>query len=149
MKARVLAVAAIAMLGLPLSAAAWLGGDATSIQADQARLKGSVRTTAAANYTRFDIETPSGTVVREYLSPGGRVFAVTWEGPTLPDLRQVLGNYFDQYVEAANAAGGGGGPRAIRKPGLVVFAGGHLRAFTGTAAVPELIPQGVGLEELQ
>jgi hypothetical protein len=34
---------------------------------------------------------PEGTSVRRYVSPAGKVVAVAWKGPVMPDLRQVLG----------------------------------------------------------
>ena len=141
---------ALIVLFLSSSALAALGGAAASVQADQAQMNGTLRTAAAtAAYTQYDIQMPSGTVVREYVSSSGVVFAVAWEGPSLPDLRQVLGRFFDQYVQAANAQGGSAGPRLIQLPGLVVNAGGHMRAFFGKAYVPQMLPQGVGPDQIQ
>jgi len=37
----------------------------------------------------------------------------------------------------------------IQEPGLVVQTGGHMRAYFGRAYVPELVPQGVTIEEIQ
>lgn len=137
----------VAMLALPSAAPAALGGDAASVQADQSRLNAIVQTTPANDFTQFVLQLPSGTTVREYVSLAGPVFAVTWEGPSLPDLRQLLGSYFQQYLEAIQ--GGGTGARVIRQPGLVVYTGGHMRAFRGLAYVPQLQPQGVVSEHLQ
>lgn len=139
---------ALGVLVLPFSASASLGGVAASVQADQIQMNAALRTTAAANYTLFEIQTPSGTLVREYVSPTGLVFAVAWEGPALPDLRQLLRDFFTSYVEGANAAGAGVRPRVVKQPGLVVYAAGHMRAFYGRAYVPGLIPKGVNLEEI-
>jgi len=50
-----------------------------------------------------EITTSYGTVVREYVSPGDKVFAVSWRGPVIPELRQMLGNYYAQYEQAASA----------------------------------------------
>jgi hypothetical protein len=139
---------AFAMLALPFSASASLGGDAASVQADQMQMNATLRTTGAANYTLFEIQTPFGTVVKEYVSSTGLVFAVVWNGPSLPDLRQLLGSFFAAYVQGANAQGPGIRPRVIEQPRLVVHAGGHMRAFLGRAYVPDLIPIGVSLEEI-
>ena len=139
---------ALAILAIPFSAWAALGENVSSVQVDQARMNATVRTNAAAKYTVFELQTPSGTVIREYVSPANTVFAVAWEGPSLPDLRQLLGTYFAQYVEGAKSQGGGTGPRAIQQPGLVVYAGGRMGAFMGRAYVPQSIPQGVSLEEI-
>ena len=110
-------------------------------------MNATLLTKVSANYTLFEIQTPSGTAVREYVSSSGMVFAVAWEGPSLPDLRQLLGGFFAQYVQAANT--GGTGTRVIEQPGLVVYAGGHMRAFRGRALATDLIPAAFGLEEIR
>jgi hypothetical protein len=132
---------ALAMLVLPLSAAAALGGNAASVRADQVQLAATLRTSTVGQYSQYELEMPSGTLIREYVSSAGVVFAVAWEGPSLPDLRQVLGKYFAQYVDAAQ--GTGAGSRLIHLPGLVVYSGGRMRAFFGKAYVPQLLPAGV------
>jgi Protein of unknown function (DUF2844) len=143
----------VASLVIPASRSwASLGGDAASIQADQLHMQGSRRTTAAESYTVHEIQANSGTVVREYVSPEGKVFAVAWQGPWMPDMRQILGSYFDQYARANQAQSGGRmrrGPVVIDEPGLVVQIGGHPRAFAGKAYVPEMLPSGVRAENIQ
>jgi len=57
-----------------------LGGDAASVDTDAAKMKGQARATAVAGYTVKEITLPSGTLVREYVSAEGKVFAVTWSG---------------------------------------------------------------------
>lgn len=140
---------AVAILALPVSAWAWLGGDAASVEADQQRMNASVTATNAAGYTTYEIHTPAGTVVKEFVSPAGRVFAVAWKGPSLPDMRQILGSFFNRYVTSTNALGAGAGSRIVDEPGLVVYAGGHMRAFVGRAYIPESIPAGVNLADIQ
>ncbi len=137
----------LVMLVYPFSAAAALGGDVASVHADQLELNATLRTGQANQFTQFEMQLPSGTTVREYVSPAGAVFAVTWEGPSLPDLRQLLGGYFQRYVDAVQ--GGGVGARVIEQPGLVVYTGGHMRAFRGRAYVPQMLPQGVAAEEIR
>ena len=107
---------------------------------------------AASLYTVHEIKAATGTVVREFVSPQGTVFAVAWHGPRIPDLRQVLGSYFEQYAQAAQAQSGvraGRKPMTVNQTGLVVQVGGRVRAFTGRAYVPELLPTGVKIEEIQ
>src|SRR5438046_3528585 len=58
-----------------------LGGDSATVQADVARMKGVLRITSSAGVTVHEITTSYGTVVREYLTPGDKVFAVSWHGP--------------------------------------------------------------------
>lgn len=138
--------AGLAVFAFPVYAQASLGGNAASVLGDGSQMGASVRTFPASQYTQFDLQLPSGTTVREYLSPGGAVFAVTWEGPSLPDLRQILGDYFQRYVDASQ--GGGPGARVIQQTDLVVYTGGRMRAFHGRAYVPQLVPGGVGAENL-
>lgn len=140
------------ILVLPFPLLASLGGDATSVQADQLKMQATLRTTSANSYTLHEIQTPAGVAVKEYVSPAGKVFAVTWQGPFHPDLRQLLGTYFDQYVQAVQAQQAqrrGNGPLLIQLPGLVVQITGHLRSFHGRAYVPQMLPSGVHAEDLR
>ena len=44
-------------------------------------------------YTIIQSLLDNGTQVQEFVTPAGRVFAVSWRGPVLPDLRSILGDY--------------------------------------------------------
>jgi hypothetical protein len=137
----------IAVVATPAFAA--LGGDSTSVQADVARMKGALRITSAAAVTVHEITTPYGTVIREYLTPGDQVFAVSWQGPVNPDLRQVLGSYYTQYEQAASAPHAGGHRHlTIQQPSLIVQVTGRLRAFQGRAWVPGLVPQNFSVTDI-
>jgi len=133
----------------PCIAAAALGEPETSVQTDAAGLRGSIKVTPHANYRLHEIQLPSGTMVREFAGPGGKVFAVAWNGPTVPNLRQTLGRYFDDYVTAAKAPHTGHHHLQIRESNLVVQAGGHMRAFWGLAYLPQAVPTGVSVGDLQ
>jgi hypothetical protein len=115
-------------------------------------MQGSRTTKAAGAYEVHEIQAATGTIVKEYLSPEGKVFAVAWHGPSLPDLRQLLGGYFEKYRAAAQPPSGA---RMVRKPimialpGLVVQIGGHIGAFSGRAYVPETLPAGMRTEDIQ
>jgi len=125
-------------------ASATLGGNVRSIQEDLVRMRGTWHVKRQDEYAVHEIRLPSGTVVREYVSNTGKVFAVTWRGPFLPDLQQLLGEYFEQYKQAATAAHTRGrGPLLIREPALVVESGGHMRAFAGKAYLPGSLPEGL------
>jgi hypothetical protein len=146
--------ASLAVLGLSLLAAApyaeaALGGTEATVRADQAQMSMTLRTMPAARFTMHELTAASGTTVREYVSPAGVVFGVAWQGPSLPDLRQLLGAYFDQYVDAAAARRTRRAPVRVELPGLVVQSSGHLRAFAGKAYLPQGLPQGVAAEEIQ
>jgi len=145
-----LVVFAIAGTIYPLPGFAVLGGDAASVEADRASMGGSdLGTTAGAGYTVREIQAASGTAIKEYLSPAGTVFAITWSGPALPDLRQLLGAQFDVYTRAAAAQNAGPGRVNIHDAGLVVQSGGQMRAFFGRAYLPAQVPQGVVLDDIR
>ena len=92
-----------ASLFLPARASAALGGDVTSVEADQQQMKATRAVQANAKYSVHEITTPYGTVVREYVSPEGKVFGVAWRGPFLPNFQQLLGSYYGKFAQAAQA----------------------------------------------
>jgi len=148
----VVTCAALVILAAACPAWAALGGDMASIQADQIHMQGTRRMIAAESYTVHEIQAATGTVVREYVSADGKVFAVAWHGPWLPDMRQILGTYFEQYAQAMQSQSNGRmgrRPVMIEQPGLVVQIGGHMRAFAGRAYVPERLPSGARVEDIQ
>jgi hypothetical protein len=137
------------LLTLPAPAFATLGGTSSTVETDRIRMQGAlVNIVRTDGYTLHEMRSASGTSIREYVSPSGTVFAVTWDGPWMPDLRQVLGTYFDRYQKR------GGGRRTrgvvrIDEPALVVYVSGHQRAFTGRAYAPPLAPPGFRPETLR
>jgi hypothetical protein len=140
------------LLATALTAHAVLGGNIASVQADQVHMQGSVRMSSASNYTVQEIQGSGGIVVREYVSHSGKVFGVAWQGSWPPDLRQLLGSYFDQYEQAVKAqrvTRVGRGPLLINQPGLVVEMRGHPRSFFGRAYVPGMLPAGTHAEDIQ
>jgi hypothetical protein len=141
-----------ALLLLPIPALASLGGDVTTVEADLAKMQGSLRTTSNNSYTLHEIQTSTGVAVKEYVATSGKVFAVTWQGPIHPDLRQLLGTYFDAFTQAEQAQRAqrrGRGPVQIQEPGLVVQVAGHMRAFFGKAYVPQMLPAGIRAEDIR
>jgi len=136
-------------LVLPTLASAALGGDESSIRADQAQMRASLRITRTATYAVHELQAPAGHVIREYVSPSGTVFGVVWQGPSKPDLKQLLGRHFDELQQATPAPGARRGPVVIRQPGLIFEMGGHMRAFAGRAYIPQLLPAGVQADAIR
>ena len=135
-----------------LPAMAALGGDLNSVQDDAAHMKATVKIQQKEAYAVHEIADQNKTVVREYVSPDGRVFGVAWQGLFMPDLHQLLGSYLQQYsaaVEQEHAKGPGRRPLSIHQPGLVVETSGRMRAYYGRAYVPDMVPQGVKAEEVR
>jgi hypothetical protein len=139
--------AAFFLLARPASAV--LGGDAASVQSDQVRMQATLRVTQSQGYAVHEMRTLPGNVVREYVSPEGKVFGVAWQGPFRPDFQQLLGSYFQQFSQAGQKHRRGSGPLMIEQPGLVLHSGGHMRAFFGKAYVPDMLPQGVTADAIQ
>ena len=134
------------------SAAASLGGTATTVEADRARMQASLEMTRKSQYTVHELHSPNQVVVREFVSPTGIVFGVAWQGPSRPDLQQLLGGYFAEFTQAAKAQKErqpGRRMLRIEEPGLVVENGGHARAFHGRAYIPQMVPAGVAPEDIQ
>ena len=121
-------------------ARATLGEDAATVENDRLKMKAQLRTTSVAGYTVHEIRTPNGTAVREYVAPSGKVFAVAWDGPVLPDFRQTLGRYFDEYHSSASSPRVGRRSLVMEHDDLVVHSFGRMRAFYGNAYVLSLLP---------
>lgn len=172
--ARLLGCAVFA--ALPWSAHATLGGDTASVTTDRTAMQAtatssastralstatststtaatsSTSTTSSGNYTVSSLVTPQGTTIHEYLSTDGKVFAVAWSGPAMPDLQQLFGNYFTDFKEAASnavATSGGRGPLLVQTGQLVVHSGGMMRALHGIAYLKDSLPSGFSVDSIQ
>jgi Protein of unknown function (DUF2844) len=146
-------VLASVLLAMAVPARATLGDNAASVLNDQARMKGTLRSVDAKTYVMHEITAPGGgTTVREYVSPGGAVFGVAWEGQFPPDFQQLLGPYYEQAKQAVQQQQSqrhGRLPISIETPGLVVYQSGHPRSFHGVAYIPQLVPRGVQASDIR
>ncbi len=120
------------LLLTPARASAALGGDVTSVQADWQQMKAARSTAVQAvdsKYTVHVITTSYGTVVREYVSPDGKVFGVAWRGPFLPNFQQLLGDSYSEFVQGAQQARSGAvrrsrnAPLTVAQPNFVMHSG--------------------------
>lgn len=139
---------AVLMLVATSRAEATLGATEASVQVDQSQMEATRRVTPSERLTVHELKT-AGATVREFVSPAGMVFGVAWQGRAMPDLRQLLGTYFDQYVAAAASRHTRRAPVLIELPGLVVHSSGHMRAFVGQAYLPQSLPAGVSAADVQ
>lgn len=131
------------------TAHAELGGPPEQFNAQGTTVLASA-SSAASNYQMRDTTLATGTQVREYVSAGGIVFAVTWDGPVLPDLKALLGKHFDTMVaESARLPRAGRSRIAINRPELVINSGGHMRAFEGSAWIPAEFPAGFTADDVR
>ncbi len=139
-----------AVLGARPARAA-LGETEASVAHDRAALQAVARgTTDRGTYAVHELER-GGTTIREYVSPQGTVFAVTWSGLATPDLRTLLGGYAAEYEDAAAQQPKARGRRAqqVVARHVVVDRWGHMRDRHGRAYVPDLVPQGVSTDEIR
>lgn len=107
---------------------------------------------AGANAYRIqESRTEAGTAVREYVGANGVVFCVAWDGPQMPNLPALFGDYYARYVDHLKQRREQGlrGPVRMQADALVVESGGRMRSFKGRAYVPSLLPANVDLETLQ
>jgi hypothetical protein len=144
----------ILCMGCFASAHATLGGDSASVESDRLSLK--VERAARQNlaptgsYSVHETMLPFGTRIRQYVSNANVVFAVSWDGPFLPDFRQLLGLHFDTMVaRQANQANAGHRSFNHEDGDLVIESGGHQRSFVGRAYLKSAIPPGVTELEIQ
>ena len=159
------ALAVFAVLGAAAPAHAALGGAPMPLPAGATSSALTPRAVAAAaasaaapaaastinaSYTVTQTALASGTLVREYVAQG-TVFAIAWNGPHMPDLQSLLGNYFPQYVKGIDAqrAAGVRGAVNVQTTGLAVQSGGHMGSFFGRAWLPQGLPSGVTADDIR
>ena len=126
-----------------VSAFCVLGEDVSSVVSDQTHSKASTRVFVMSSYSIHEMHTAVGSTVRQFISPAGTVFAVTWQGFP-PDLQQLLGQYFEQYTALANSQHARRGRGVYIDTGdLVIETGGHMRYVVGRAYLRSRLPEGV------
>lgn len=102
-------------------------------------------------YTVHQTVLPTGTRVEEFALPGGKVFAVTWDGPVLPDWRLFFGDSYPAFEELARKkrqSGVVGGALVSQQPELVVVSRGRMGSFSGHAYLPARVPTGLAMSSL-
>lgn len=90
--------------------------------------------------------------VRQYVTAEGKVYAVSWDGPAMPDVAALLGTWFGAYQTSAVAAQAGAQSLHslhVERSDLVVETAVRLRDFTGRAWLPAAIPPGVTTDDIQ
>jgi hypothetical protein len=143
------------LLAMALPASASLGGNVSTVESDRAQMNARIQVTQHDAYAVHELEMPGGTVIDEYVSPGGTVFAVSWHGQFPPPMQQILGSLFQKYTAALQAQSNATQPRIyghrplnIQEEGLVVETNGHMRAHAGRAYIPGMLPEGVTVDQI-
>jgi hypothetical protein len=135
-------VGAVLAAGLSTGWAA-LGGKPARLGPHVAAAKSNAASTGQSAYTETEKVLDSGTTVHEYLDAGGNVFAVSWSGPFLPDLKEILGEHFGvMAAQQRNQRAGGRSPLHIRQSDVVIDSEGHMGSFQGRAWLPAKLPAG-------
>ena len=135
-----------------LATPAWagLGESVAQISRDGLRLKaGAAQITRGLAYDRHALRTANGVQVLEFAGRDGQVFAVSFSGPAMPDLKVLLGNRYSEYAAAVHPS-----PSTHK---IYTHTSGTLelsivklpRGFTGSAFVPGAVPAGVNPRDLQ
>ncbi len=148
-KTAALGLAALLAALMPHVASATLGQPEITVQTDVALAHAAIKSSEdRTGYRVHEIQMSSGTMMREFVAPNGTVFAVAWQGPTRPDLRQLLGQYFDAFASAPRTKLTDRRHVQIQQGDLVLQSGGHMRALSGRAYLRSAVPSGVNLGDL-
>jgi hypothetical protein len=136
------------VLAAPM-AQAGLGEGVATVARDHAALNGrALTTTPMQAYDRHDLTTSSGTRIRQYVSRAGTVFAVSFEGPVVPDLKVLLGTRYGDYVVATASRRINHKVLTIDSPNLAMQVVKLPRGFSARAFAPDLVPAGVARRDL-
>lgn len=92
-----------------------------------------------------------GTTIHEYASADGLIFAYTWQGPTMPDLHGLLGNYlaYRDKADAQHDERSSLHASRVVLPDVVVDSGGQMRSYVDRAWLPAALPPGVSPADLR
>jgi Protein of unknown function (DUF2844) len=138
-----------ALLAAAVPGFAALGGTEDSVVADQIKFQASRRVVPEHGYRVHEFSRGDGTLIREYVSLAGQVFGVSWKGPSLPDLSQLLGSSFAEFQNSLHHRPGRRRTAVVHNSDLVVESTGHVRAFYGRAYLNSMLPDGVTQEVVQ
>ena len=140
----------LALMFVTIPLWARLGQPEASVVADQQRMKSEDHVQIFQAYKVHEL-TSENTTVREYVSPRGVVFGVTWQGHSMPDVNQLLGNYVNDLQAATPAQ-----TRIRSRRGITVKTDDfvysnfcHMRNCVGRTYVPSLVPSHVSAEVIR
>jgi hypothetical protein len=145
-RARRLGLTLLGLALLPLPAAATLGENLASIQADSLRIAATRRSSSGLGTQVHTLTLADGGEIRQYADASGRVYAVVWNTRSKPRLDQLLGSHFAAYAEGGRRAmqqrAGVLHSGVVQQGDLVVESSAHLNAHVGRAWLRSLLPAG-------
>jgi hypothetical protein len=130
------------LIVLPTYAVAGLGGSVDSFP------NSTTSNSVLVNYSTQLIHDDVGTLITEYVTSKGVVFALTWHGLFKPDLHQLLGDYFKTYLSTESQSSRRQ-PQIVDQRAVIIVSEGRLRNFHGYAYIPALVPSGFSLDNLK
>jgi hypothetical protein len=102
-------------------------------------------------YKLHELTNTEGAVVREYVSPEGTVFGITWHGRSTPDMNQLLGNYVNNFETATRDQ-----TQIRQRRGITIKTNDffytnfcRMGVCTGSAYAPKLLPSNVSVEVMR
>lgn len=143
------AIAGAAAASLNCPAQATLGEDVKTVELDRRQIDATTQVRSYGTFTVHELHSAAGAVVREYVSPAGTVFGISWSGPSIPNLRQLLGTYAATFASSTHRQLGGRGHLGVREGNLVVESNGRMRSFHGRAYLSDQLPPGVTIDDVQ
>jgi hypothetical protein len=148
-KAILSAVLVLALGSMP--AWAGLGQPEASVTSDQLHMKSEHRVQDFQAYKVHELANTEGAVVREYVSPDGTVFGLTWQGRSTPDMTQLLGNYVNNFQTATRDQTQIRQRRGItiRTNDFVYSNFCRMGVCSGSAFAPKLLPSNVSAEVMR
>ncbi len=145
-------LSAILLIAVGLPCLAALGETVASVATDQQKFQMRRQIRQAQNYSVHIMTDDNGTVINEFATAGGIVFGVSWQGPVIPDLSQLLGRHFGTFQAQVLSESKIRARRrgAVTHNGnLIVESGGHPRDYRGRAYLTDQLPSGVTQEAIQ
>jgi Protein of unknown function (DUF2844) len=139
----------IALVGPAAAAYAGLGEPREHLEEDRTALQSAPIVVAHTGaYDRHTLQTARGITVHEYTDRAGTVFAVSFVGPAMPDLKVLLGERYAEYAAKAHASPSTHKVYTHTSRTLQLSIVKLPRGFTGTALVPDGVPPGVDPRDL-
>ncbi len=128
----------LAIASVPAWAA--LGSNVASVDSDAQAFNGQHALVAKVGFNLHQITMQDGSMINEYVSPSGTVFGVSWKGHSIPNLHQLLGNYFTNFQQGQRTNVIPRRAVTIQGNDFVMTSFGRMMNFHGRAWAPSLIP---------
>jgi Protein of unknown function (DUF2844) len=136
----------------PITAWAQLGDKTSTIDQLASKTKLSVKPVVTQkNYTIHELSDGVLTI-KEYANKDGRIFAITWDGLSHPDLALLLGSYFEDFSQSVTHGGrpyGRTSQSEVRGEHVSVLKWGQMRSAHGKAYLHDELPQGLTIENIE